>query len=141
MHLGDHRRTRGDGRGEIAAGNRIEGEREIIGAEHDHRLGQRAEHGTQPGGGIDHRMRPAPLPHRTRGLTQLAGGARQFDIAQARCLRQTGFAMRDLHQRIGFGLDGIGIGVEETGNACGIGGGHSLRRPDRRSQCLLHFAT
>ena len=117
MRLGDHRVAGGKSGGEITAGDAIEGEREIVRPQHQHRATQRAEYGAQVGGGVDRGPGPAAVTRGLGGLAQLAGGARQLAVAQAPFERQAGLAMRGFDQGVGTRLDGGGVGVEEGADA------------------------
>ncbi len=136
MRLGDDRIARGNRRGEIATGNRIEGERKIVRPEHQHRLAQRRQVRTQIGRAVDDGLGPAITPHRVCGLTQLPAGARQFVATQAGGRRQRRLGMRQCNQGVGIGIQRVGVAFQKGSDALDRRGHefrcHCLRRNDGR---------
>ena len=95
--FGDHRIAGGDRRGKVAAGDAVERERKIVRTKHPHRP-QRCMAGANALPGVDRRSQPTAISRGSRGLAQLAGRARQFDVGQPRLHRQGRLGVGHRHQ-------------------------------------------
>ena len=134
--LANHRIAGSDGSGKIPAGNTVERQRKIVGAEDGHPPGQRTVHGADAGAGVDRRKTPGPISSRGSPLPQLVGRARQLDTVQPGLCRQTTFGVGHRHDLIAAGFYTIGILFQKLCNCrrvdgqqlFGSGGGRLYRR-------------
>ena len=137
--LGDHGVAGRDGRDEIATGDRVEREGEIVGAEDDHAASQRAVLRPDVRRRVDRGAAPRTIARGRGRLAHLAYGPRQFDLAQARARGQPRFARGHIHQRVPRLLDLRGVALEKAGDVLRRDGAEFRRRFSRRANSPLDF--
>ena len=80
MGFGDNWIAGGDGCGEVASADAVEGEGKVIWAEDDDRT-DGSEAGTDIFFEVEGDVAPGFFAHSGCGLTELVGGAREFDVS------------------------------------------------------------
>src|SRR5580698_377036 len=119
MSLGNDRVAGGDGGGEVASANTVEGEGKVVRAEDNDRP-YRGEAGTDILFEVECCVAPRLFADSSCGLAKLVRGARKFDVFEPRRGGKSSLLGGGGDDGIGVGLDVIGVGLKEGGHLRGL---------------------
>ena len=121
MGLGDDGVAGGDGGGEVASADAVEGEGKVVGAEDDDGA-DGGEAGADIFFEVEGGVAPGLFAHCGCGLAKLVGGAGEFDVFEAWGYGKGGLFGCGSDDAIGGGFDVGRVCVEEGGDLCGVDG-------------------